>query len=146
VAQLRSVGLRAEAPAFVLVIVIVVVTLLVVSVESPGRSGKAVPFVVASSIQISRDFTDCSIQFVNEGNATDTVRSVLIFYTPAGSRDAVVRNANPAPSIMILPSGTASWDCAPSLSGSPPGINGEVVHVVISAVISRERDSVGYFT
>ncbi len=110
--------------------------------ETGTRSSK----VVASGIGISHDFSTCSIQFVNEGNLSDTTKSVLIFYLMAGTNTTIVRNADPSPSLTLPPGGAAEWDCASSFAGSPQGSEGGAVHVVVSAVVSRERDSVGNFT
>ncbi len=114
-------------------------------IQSQEDSRKSFSVIVASRIIISSDFSSCLIRFANYGNSTDTTRSVLLFYAGARSQETIVRNADPPPSMTILPGETADWDCASSFAGSPPGIKGEAVHVVISAVISRERDSVGYF-
>ncbi len=102
--------------------------------------------IVAARIEISHDFAECAIQFANEGNLTDTTRSVLLFYVMAGTGVMVVRNANPSPTLTIPPGGTVEWDCTASFAASPPGVKGDAVHAVVSAVMSRERDSAGTFT
>ncbi len=132
------------AAAIVLVLTAAVAgTWLLTQSQEGGR--KSVSVIVASQVSISSDFSSCLIRFANYGNSTDTTRSVLLFYAIVGSQETIVRNADPPPSLTILPGETADWDCASSFAGGPPGVKGEAVHVVISAVISRERDSVGYF-
>ncbi len=102
--------------------------------------------IVASRVEISHDFTTCMIQFANEGNLTDTTRSVLLFYVEEGTEETIVRNADPSPSVTIPPGGTVDWNCVASFAGSPPGIPGAAVNAVVSAVVSRERSSYGNFT
>ncbi len=143
---MSQVGLRSgKMTAIFLGIVCLVGVAFLVTQPGAGRT-KALSTVVASQIEISHDFTECSIVFVNEGNVTDTTRSVLLFYAGAGSAQSIVRNADPSPDLTIAPGGKAAWDCTFSFAGSPAGGEGEPVNVVVSAVISRERATVSSFT
>jgi uncharacterized membrane protein AbrB (regulator of aidB expression) len=138
--------LSAGVLAVTLVLAALVLGLELVTFPPQEASKRPASVVVAGGIEIGHDFSRCVLRFANEGNVTDTTRSVMVFYTEAGNGPMITKNADPPPNLTLAPGTMADWNCSGSFAGIPPGIKGEAVNVVVSAVDSRERATAGNFT
>jgi hypothetical protein len=138
--------LSAGVLAVTLVFAALVLGLELVTFPPQEASMRPASVVVAIGIEISHDFSSCVLRFANEGNVTDTTRSVMVFYDESGNGPPITKNAEPPPNLTLAPGAVADWNCSASFAGVPPGVKGEAVNVVVSAVVSRERATAGNFT